>query len=87
MKIKAIGDRAVVEVNPPEKETVVGGIVVPGAAIPRSTIGVVRSVGEKVVGLKPGNLVLLPEFGGSIIKLDGREYLMIRESDILAVVQ
>ena len=93
-KIRPIGDRVVVK--PAAKEEVTkSGIVIPDTAKEKPQEGVVVAVGSgkllengKRVELeiKEGDRVLYAKYGGTEFKLDGEEYLVLRESDILAIL-
>jgi chaperonin GroES len=93
-KIRPVGDRVVV--RPAAKEEVTkSGIVIPDTAKEKPQEGVVVAVGSgkllengKRVELeiKEGDRVLYAKYGGTEFKLDGEEYLVLRESDILAVL-
>ncbi len=93
-KIRPVGDRVVVK--PAAKEEVTrSGIVIPDTAKEKPQEGVVVAVGSgkllengKRVELeiKEGDRVLYAKYGGTEFKMDGEEYLVLRESDILAVL-
>ena len=94
MKIKPLGERVLVE---PVKEGEVnkGGIIIPDSAKEKPQEGKVIAVGtgkiddngKKVAfNVKPGDIVLMPKYGGTEVKLDGKEYQIMREDDILAVI-
>jgi chaperonin GroES len=75
-----------------EKETVKGGIIIPDSAKEKPMEGEVIAVGsgkrEKgeliPLDVKPGDRVLFGKYGGTEIKLEGEEYLILREEEILA---
>jgi chaperonin GroES len=93
-KIRPVGDRVVVK--PAAKEAVTkSGIVIPDTAKEKPQEGVVIAVGSGklldngdrvALELKEGDRVLYAKYGGTEFKLDGEEYLVLRESDVLAVV-
>ncbi|UCC96226.1 MAG: co-chaperone GroES [Candidatus Omnitrophota bacterium] len=95
MKIKPLGDRVLVK--PSEgKEQTKGGIVLPDTAKEKPQEGKVTAVGAgkrtddgKTVPLsiKVGDKVLYGKYSGTEITVDGEEYLIVREEDILAVVE
>ncbi len=94
MKIKPLGDRVLVE-PVTEEEQVKGGIFIPDSAKEKPQEGIVCAVGTgkkdddgKVIpfNVKKGDKVLMPKYGGTEIKLDGKEYQIVREDDILAVI-
>ena len=94
MEIKPLGDRVLVE---PLKEAEVkkGGIIIPDTAKEKPQEGVVVALGtgkldddgKKVpFNVKKGDTVLMPKYGGTEVKMDGKEYQIMREDDILAVI-
>jgi chaperonin GroES len=94
MNIKPLADRVVIRVIPSE-ETTKSGIVLPGTAKEKPQQGEILAVGsgEIVDGkkveleVKVGDKVLYSKYAGTEVKMDGQEYLILRQSDILAIVQ
>ncbi len=94
MKIKPLGDRVVIKMAEGE-ETTKSGILLPGAAKEKPQIAEVISVGpggnidgkEVTMYLKAGDKVLLNKYAGTEIKVDGVEYTILRQNDILAIVE
>ncbi len=95
MKIRPLGDKVLVERVEAEAKTA-GGIVLPDTAKEKPQRGNVVSVGEgkmledgtrRPVQVKKGDLVLFTSYAGSDIKVDGKEYLIMDESDIMAVIE
>lgn len=95
MKIKPLGDRVLVEPLDKDEETK-GGIIIPDTAKEKSQEGTVKAVGtgklddagKKIAfNVKKGDKVLLPKFGGTEVKLDEKKYQIVREDDILAVIE
>ncbi len=95
MKIRPLGDKVLVERVEAEAKTA-GGIVLPDTAKEKPQRGKVISVGEgkvledgtrKEVQVKKGDLVLFTSYAGNEIKVDGKEYLIMDESDIMAVIE
>lgn len=93
--IKPIGDRVLVEPLTGEEKTA-GGIYLPDTAKEKPQEGKVVAVGtgktldsgEKVeLSVKKGDKVIYSKYGGTEIKHDGKEYLILREDDILAIVE
>ncbi|MGE5508147.1 MAG: co-chaperone GroES [Chitinophagales bacterium] len=90
--IKPLADRVVVKVLSQEEVTR-GGIVLPDTAKEKPQEGEVVAVGPgkyedgKLVpmAVKAGDKVIFSKYGGTEVKVDGEEYLILRESDILAV--
>jgi chaperonin GroES len=95
MKIKPLADRVLVE--PIEQEEVEkGGIIIPDTAKEKPQEGKVIAVGDgkrdddgKLIAMnvKKGDRVLMPKYGGTEIKIDDKEYQIVREDDILAIIQ
>jgi chaperonin GroES len=94
MKIKPLGDRVLVEPLK-EGEVLKGGIIIPDTAKEKPQEGTVIALGTgkidddgKVVpfNVKKGDLVLMPKYGGTEVKMGGKEYQIMREEDILAVI-
>ena len=93
-KIRPVGDRVVVK--PAAKEEVTrSGIVIPDTAKEKPQEGIVIAVGSgrllengerSPIDVNEGDRVLFAKYGGTEFKLDGEEYLVLKESDILAVV-
>ena len=96
MNLQPLGDRLIVEVLE-EEETTVSGIVLPDTAKEKPQKGSVLAVGdgrwdedgEKRIPLdvSEGDTVLYSKYGGTEVKVDGDDLLVLRESDVLAVVQ
>lgn len=94
MNIKPLGDRIIIKVVENE-ETTKSGIVLPGTAKEKPMQGEVLAVGsgEMVDGkkvpleLKVGDKVIYSKYAGTEVKMDGNEYLIVRQSDVLAVIE
>ncbi len=94
MNLQPLGDRLIVEVLE-EEEITVSGIVLPDTAKEKPQRGHVLAVGpgdrndkgERVpMDLAPGDTVIFSKYGGTEVKLGSDEYLILRESDVLAKV-
>jgi chaperonin GroES len=94
MKLKPLGDNVVIEPLEAESKTA-GGIVLPDTAKEKSTQGKVLAVGSGrvlpngrsvAVAVKTGDTVVYSKYGGSDVKVDGKELKIIGESEILAVI-
>ena len=85
-KLKPLGDRILVESLPAEEK--VGGIYIPDTAQEKPQKGKVVAVGpgnkENPVTLKVGEQILYGKYSGTEIKYEGNEYLIMKESDVLA---
>ncbi|RMG42807.1 MAG: co-chaperone GroES [Methanobacteriota archaeon] len=95
MKIKPLADRVLVKPLEEEDKTP-GGIILPDTAKEKPMRGKVVAVGDGRVDergervkmeVKEGDVVLYGKYSGTEIKIDGEEYLIMRESDILAIVK
>ena len=94
MKLKPLADRVVV-ISIENEEVVKGGIVLPTAAKEKPQMAEVISVGpggvvdgkEVVMYVKPGDKVMMSKYAGTEVKVDGVEYTILRQSDILAIVE
>lgn len=91
MTIKPLGDRVVIKMVETE-ETTKSGIVLPGSAKEKPQYAEVVAVGpggmvdgkEIAMEVKVGDKVLLSKYAGTEVKLDGQEYTILRQSEILA---
>jgi chaperonin GroES len=95
MKIRPLADKVIVERIEAENKTA-GGIVLPDSAKEKPQRGKVISVGEgKLLDdgsrgkmqVKKGDEVLFTSYAGTEVKLDGKEYMIMDESDIMAVIE
>ena len=94
MKIRPLGDRVLVEPIE-EKEQTVGGIIIPDAAKEKPMQGKVIAVGKKTdkdgkeiaFDVKVGDTVLLPKYGGTDVKLGEQKLQLVREEDLLGVIE
>ena len=95
MKLRPLGDRVVVKAAPHEEKTK-GGLVLPDTVKEKPIEGIVVAVGDGKlnddgkripIDLKPDDRVIYSKYSGTEVKLDGEEYLVISERDILAVVE
>ena len=91
MTIKPLGDRVVIKMVETE-ETTKSGIVLPGSAKEKPQYAEVVAVGpggvvdgkEIIMEVKVGDKVLLSKYAGTEVKLDGQEYTILRQNEILA---
>jgi chaperonin GroES len=95
MKIRPLGDKVLVQRVEAENKTA-GGIVLPDTAKEKPQKGKVISTGQgrilddgtrREMQVKKGDTVLFTSYAGTEIKIDGKEYLIMSESDIMAVVE
>ena len=94
-KIRPLGDRLLVK-RIEESEQMQGGIIIPDTAKEKPTRGEIMAVGPgrrmedgKVMALevKPGDRVLMSKYAGTEVKIDGEEYLILREDDVLGILE
>lgn len=94
MNIKPLGDRVVIKKIETE-ETTKSGIVLPGTAKEKPVMAEVVSVGpgglvegkEVTMQVKVGDKVIFSKYAGTEIKFDGQEYTILKQDDLLAVVE
>lgn len=94
MKIKPLGDRVVIK-SVEQEETTKSGIVLPGTAKEKPVMAEVIEVGpggmvdgkEVKMQVKKGDKVLYSKYSGTEVKLEKNEYIIVRQSDILAIVE
>jgi chaperonin GroES len=94
LNVKPLGDRVLVE-PVEEKEVKKGGIIIPDSAKEKPTEGVIRALGTGKTDengkklpfeVKVGDRVLVSKYGGTEIKIDGKEYKLMGSDDLLAVL-
>lgn len=94
MKVKPLFDKVVVEITETE-ETTKSGFILPSASKEKQTVATVVAVGpggiidgkEIVMQVKTGDQVLFSKYSGTEFKIDGKTLTIIRQSDILAIVE
>ena len=89
MNIKPLADRVLISPAPAEERTI-GGIIIPDTAKEKPLKGEVVAVGngtkDEEMIVKVGDTVLYGKYAGTEIELEGTKYLIMRQSDILAIV-
>ena len=93
MKLTPLADRVVLKMLEAE-ETTKGGIILTASAKEKPSVAEVISVGpggvvdgkEITMTVKPGDKVITEKYSGSTVKLDDQEYVIVRQGDILAIV-
>ena len=94
MKFRPLHDRVLIKVLDSEEKTA-GGIIIPDSAKEKPIEGRVKAVGKGKIGddgktakleVKVGDKVLYSKYGGTEIKFDGDDFLLMREDDVLAIV-
>ncbi len=94
MKIKPLGERVVIKMMETE-ETTKSGIVLPGTAKEKPQVAEIIAVGpggvvdgkEVKMEVKVGDKVLISKYAGTEVKIDNQEYTILKQSDILAIVE
>lgn len=95
MKIRPLHDRVLVR-RVEEESTSAGGIVLPGSAAEKPNSGEVLAVGNgkilesgdvRPMDVKVGDTIMFGQYGGTTVKVNGEELVMMREEDIQAVIE
>ena len=95
MKVRPLHDRILVQRLDAETKTA-GGIIIPDTAKEKPQEGKVVAVGagkigddgkRRPMGVKTGDRILFSKYGGSDVKIDGDEHLIVREEDVLAILE
>ncbi len=95
MKVRPLYDRLIIQTMK-EEEMTKGGIIIPDTAKEKPVEGKVIAVGagrikkdgtKMPLEIKKGDRVLYAKYGGTEIKMDGEEYLMMKEDDVLAIIE
>ena len=92
MAIKPLGDRVLIE-SQDEAEEKVGSLYIPDTAKEKPQVGVIVAVGDGNIGdkkldmiVKVGDKVLYGKYAGQEVKDDGKEYLIVKQSDIVGIL-
>lgn len=94
MTLKPLSDRVVIQMVEAE-ETTASGIILTGSAKEKPQVAEVLAVGpggvvdgkEIVMQVKPGDKVITSKYSGTEVKIDGKELIVVRQGDILAIVE
>ena len=95
MKLRPLQDRVLVQ-RVEEETTTKGGIIIPDTAKEKPAEGKVVAVGNGKIGedgkrialdIKKGDRILFGKYSGSEVKIDGEEYLIMREDDVLGIIE
>ena len=88
MKVKPLGDRVIVKLEKSETKSA-GGIIIPDTAQEKTQIGVVVEVGDDkdLIKVKAGQKVMYDKYAGTQVKIGGDEHLIMKMSDILAIIE
>jgi chaperonin GroES len=90
MILKPLDDRVVIELKTEAQEKNVGGIIIPDTAKEKPSMGEVIAVGndeDLQEQVKKGDKILYAKYGGTEVELDGKKYLIVSRSDILAIIE
>ena len=89
MNVKPLADRVLIQPVAAEEKTI-GGIIIPDSAKEKPLKGTVKAVGngtkDEEMVLKPGDMVLFGKYAGTEIDIEGEMYLIMKQSDVLAIV-
>jgi chaperonin GroES len=89
VKVKPLADRVLVQAAPAEEKTAFG-IIIPDSAKEKPQRGTVVAAGpgkkDEPMSVKVGDTILYGKYAGTEISVDGNEYLIMRESDIFAII-
>lgn len=83
--IKPLGDR-VVAIRVEAKSQTASGIYLPDSSREKSSVAKVEAVGPSVKSLKKGDQIIYKEYSTTELTIDGREYLVVKEEDVLATI-
>jgi len=95
VRIRPLGDRILVK-RIEEAEEIRGGIIIPDTAKEKPMQGEIMAVGPgkttddgKLIKMdvKPGDRILMSKYAGSEVKIDGEEYVILREDDVLGIIE
>lgn len=95
LKVRPMGDRVIISALPQEEKTA-GGVILPDTAKEKPQQGEVVAVGNGKIAdsgelikmtVKVGDRVLYGKYSGTEVKLDGEDYLIVKESEILAIIE
>ncbi len=90
MKIKPLADRVLVKAEKAETKTA-SGIIIPDAAQEKTQTAIVEAVGpgteKDPITVKAGDCIMYDKYAGTQIKMDGEEYLILKNSDIIAIIE
>jgi chaperonin GroES len=88
MKVIPLADRVMVKLEKTEAKTA-GGIIIPDTAQEKTQSGTVVEIGDDkdVIKVKAGQKVMYDKYAGTQVKIDGAEYLILKMSDIIAIIE
>lgn len=89
LKVKPIADRVLVEADPAETKTA-SGIIIPDTAKEKPMRGTIVAIGagkkDEPITVKVGDKVLYGKYSGTEVSIEGKDYLIMKESDIYAII-
>jgi len=95
VKVRPLGDRVLIERIEADQRSP-GGIVIPGTAKEKPQEGIVRAIGQGALDkngnripltVKVGDKIIFGKYSGSEIKLEGKEYVVVSENDIIGIIE
>ena len=88
MKVKPLGDRVLVKMEEVEEKTA-GGIFIPQTAQEKTQTGVVSAVGDDkdVIKVKKGDRIMYDKYAGTTVSIEGKDHLIMKMDDILAIIE
>jgi chaperonin GroES len=86
VKFKPLKDRVFVSYSA-ELEKTSGGLYIPDAAKEKPQKGEIKAIGNEVKNVKNGDIILFDKYSGSKITIDSQEYLILKEEDILGIIE
>ena len=88
MKVKPLSDRVLVKTEAMEEKTA-GGLFIPQTAQEKTQTGLVVEIGDdkELITVKPGQKVMYDKYAGTAVTIDGDDHLLLRISDVLAVIE
>jgi chaperonin GroES len=88
MKVKPLADRVMVKLEKNESKTA-SGIIIPDTAQEKTQTGIVVEVGDdkEVIKVSAGQKVMYDKYAGTPVKIDGVEHLIVKMSDVIAIIE
>lgn len=88
MKVSPLGDRVLIKIQEGDSKSA-GGIIIPQTAQEKTQTGVVIAIGTdtEVIKVKVGDKLMYDKYAGTQIKIDGTDHLIVKFSDILAIIE
>ncbi|MBN2874848.1 MAG: co-chaperone GroES [Spirochaetales bacterium] len=88
MKVNPLGDRVLIKVQESDTKTA-GGIIIPQTAQEKTQTGVVVAIGTDtdIIKVKTNDKVMYDKYAGTQVKIDGADHLIVKFSDVLAIIE